>query len=117
MNMQEKAKMTRSARDHIQAALATGQLTLDQWDARRTEDGQVSVVDVIADVTGKTAHYASNVYRDLVREERVSECEVRPLPPRSSSLASWIPGSRRIHRGGARVGRETAVATVVEPCM
>jgi len=106
--------MTRHARIHVQAPLATGQLTLDQWDARRTEDGKVSVIDVIADVTGKTPHYASNVYNDLVREERVPECEKRSLPPRSSCLASWISGSQRIQRGGARVDQETPVATAAE---
>ena len=91
-----------------------GQLNLDTWDARRTEDGRVSVIDVIADVTGKTHRYASNVYRDLVREERVPECEVRPLPPRSSSLASWNSGSQRVQRGGARFDQETPVATAAE---
>ena len=38
-----------------------GQLNIDSWDARRTEDGRVFVIDVIADVTGKTARYTSNM--------------------------------------------------------
>ncbi len=100
MNMQEKAKMSRSTRAHVQAALRTGQLTLDQWDARCTEDGKVSVLDVIADVTGKNAHYASNVYRDLVREERAPDCEKRSLPPRSDSFTG--------------VAQPTPVATAAE---
>ena len=65
--MQEKAKMTHNSQRRVQSRVAEGQLTLDQWDVWRTEDNKVSVVDVIADVTGKTAHYASNVYRDLLR--------------------------------------------------
>ena len=111
MNMQEKAKMTRSTRDRIQAALATGQLTLDQWDARRTEDGKVSVIDVIADVTGKTPHYASNVYNGLVREERAPDCEKRSLPPRSHSSGSRNPGHTQKRPGGfAGIARLTAIA-------
>ena len=100
MNMQGKAKMSRSTRAHVQAALRTGQLALDQWDARCTEDGKVSVLDVIADVTGKNAHYASNVYRDLVREERAPDCEKRSLPPRSGSFTG--------------VAQPTPVATAAE---
>ena len=46
-----------------------GQLNLDNWDARRTEDGKVSVVDVIADVTGKKHHYAAVIYNRLLDEE------------------------------------------------
>ena len=91
-----------------------GPLNIDTCDARRTEDGRVSVIDVIADITGKTHRYASNVYRDLVREERVPECEVRPLPPRSSSLASWNSGSQRVQRGGVRVDQQTPVATGID---
>ena len=77
-----------------------GQLNPDNWDARRTEDGKVSVVDVIADVTSKTHRYASNIYRDLVREERVPECEVRHLPPRSHLSVSWNSGHTQRRFGG-----------------
>ena len=115
IDIEDKAKMTRHARIHVQAALATGQLTLDQWDARRTEDGMVSVIDVIADVTGKTAHYASNVYNDLVREERVPDCEKRSLPPRSHLSVSRNPGHTQRRSGGFSCAvQPTPVATAAE---
>ena len=79
MNMQEKAKMTTKRR--VQAGLAEGQLTLDQWDVRRTEDNKVSVVDVIADVRSVTHNYAAQLYQRMLKEERVPRCELRPLPP------------------------------------
>ena len=63
MNMQEKAKMTTNSQRHVQAGLAEGQLTLDQWVARRTEDNKESVVDVIAGVRSVTHDYASQLYR------------------------------------------------------
>ena len=76
--------MVRQAKDKLPSQLAAGQLTLDEWDARRTEDGRISVIDVIADVTGKTHQYAINVYNRLCNEQRVSQRELRPLPPRSN---------------------------------
>ena len=72
MNMQEKAKMTTKRR--VQAGLAEGQLTLDQWDVRRTDDNKVSAVDVIADVRSVKHDYAAQLYRRLLSEERVPEC-------------------------------------------
>ena len=93
----------------------SGPLNVDTWDARRTEDGRVSVIDVIADITGKTHHYASNVYRDLVREERVPECEVRSLPPRSHLNASSNSGhTTRRSRGFSRTAQYTPVATCID---
>ena len=91
-----------------------GPLNIDTWDARRTEDGRVSLIDVIADITGKSPRYASNVYRDLVREERVPECEKCSLPPRSSSLASCNSRSQGVQRGGVRVDQQTPMATGID---
>ena len=98
--------MVRHTRVQIQAALATGQLTLDQWDARRTDDGKVSVVDVIADVRAVGHDYAAQLYRRLLSEERVPQCEVRRLPPRAHSMASAENTLQRIGRGGARALHE-----------
>ena len=92
-----------------------GPLNIDTWDAWRTEDGRVSVTDVIADITAKTHRYASNVYRDMVREERVPECDVRPLPPRSHLNASSNSGhTTRRSRGFSRTAQYTPVATAAE---
>ena len=91
-----------------------GPLNIDTWDARRTEDGRVSVIDVIADITGKSHRYASNVYRDLVREERVPECEVRSLPPRSHLNASSNLKHTTRSRGFSRTPQHTLVATAAE---
>ena len=54
--------------------------------ARRTYDGKVSVVDVIADVTKKNFNYAAKMYRRLLEEERVPHCECRVLDPRANYL-------------------------------
>ena len=91
-----------------------GPLNLDIWDARRTADNKVSVVDVIADVRGVKHDCAAQLYRRLLSEERVPHCEVRPLPPREHSLASAICHRQRISRGGARADQETPVATAAE---
>ena len=53
--------MVRQNRDKLPSQLDTGQLTLDEWDARRIDDGRVSVIDVIADITGNTYQYATNL--------------------------------------------------------
>ena len=106
--------MTRQVRVRVQAALAAGQLTLDQWDVRRTEDNKVSVVDVIADVRAVGHDYAAQLYRRLLSEERVPQCEVRRLPPRAHSMASAENTLQRIGRGGARAAQETPVATAAE---
>ena len=55
--------MAHQARAQVEAALATGQLTLDRWDARRTDDGKVFVVDVIADVRAVSHDYAAQLCR------------------------------------------------------
>ena len=109
--MHEKAKMTTNSQRRVQPRVAAGQLTLDQWDARRTEDNKVSVVDVIAGVRSVTHNYAAQLYQRLLREERVPRCEVRPLPPRQVT-ASCSP--QRIHQGGARFDQATPVATPAE---
>ena len=110
MNMQEKAKMTTKRR--LQAGLAEGQLTLDQWDARRTEDNKVSVVDVIADVRSVTHNYAAQLYQRMLKEERVPECEMRPLHPRHVTA----PRSDIQKRAGgfSHAAQPTPVATAAE---
>ena len=91
-----------------------GQLNLDTWDARRIEDGKVSVVDVIADVTGKKHHYAAVFYNRLLDEERIPECEMRPLPSRGNSLVVTKSDLQRSRRGGPKWFRPTPVATAAE---
>ena len=76
-----------------------GSLNMDTWDARRTADNKVSVVDVIADVRRVKHDYAAQLYRRLLSEERVPHCEVRPLPPGMSvqnplTLRGGLGGSR-----------------------
>ena len=52
---------------------------MDVKHMRKTEDGKVSVLDVIAQMKNCTQHYASKMYRRLVEEERVPDCEIRSL--------------------------------------
>ena len=72
---------------------------------------RVSVHDVIAEVTGKSADYASHVYSRLLREGRIPSCDVCRLPPRLSRPNSTC---HRNGRGGGRGERDTPVATVAE---
>ena len=92
--------------------MALNVLDHTSWDARKTDDGRVSVVDVIAHVTGYDFQYAADLYRRLLAEERVPECARLPLPPRVDSLAPARP--RRTKRGGARGDALTPVATLSE---
>ncbi len=66
------------------------------WSVRKTKDGRVSVVDVVAAVTGKSSHYAAKAYRRLVAEERVPQCAVSPCP---QELTLWqgleVPAMQR----------------------
>ena len=57
----------------------------DNWTARKTDDNKVSVIDVIADVSKKNYKYASNLYKRLVHEGRITQCESRALAPRAVS--------------------------------
>ena len=57
--MKDKAKMTHHSKSRVQARLAEDQLTLDNWDARRTQDNKVSVVDLIADARSVSHDYAA----------------------------------------------------------
>jgi hypothetical protein len=58
---------------------ATLSSTMDFSKIRKTEDGKVSVVDVIAEIKHCSAKYASDAYKRLLAEERVPECETRLL--------------------------------------
>ena len=104
--------MARQTRAQVQAAMATGQLTLDRWDARRTDDGKVSVIDVIADVRAVGHDYAAQLYRRLLSEERVPPCEVRLLPPRHVSAES--SNTQRRSGGFSGAAQPTPVATAAE---
>jgi hypothetical protein len=90
-------------------------MLIDNWTARKTEDNKVSVIDVIADVTKKSYKYASNLYKKLIHEERIPQCEDRALAPRTDLRASSNPGNTRNPcTGFARTSQLTPVATVAE---
>jgi len=91
--------------------MARNVLDHTSWDARKTDDGRVSVVDVIAHVTGKSFDYSAQVYRRLLAEERVPECATLPLAPRVDSAPST---GQRTRRGGARGNAPTPVATAAQ---
>ena len=69
----------------------------------------VSIIDVISDVTGKDCRYAAKVFRRLLNEERIPQCEMRLLPPRDSLKEANCP-LQRMGRGGSR-DQPTPVAT------
>ena len=52
---------------------------MDLSKVRKTEDGKVSVVDVIVQLKKCTGNHAAQVYTRLLEEERVPECEARFL--------------------------------------
>ena len=52
---------------------------MDLSNVRKTEDGKVSVIDVISQIKKCTNKYASDVYKRLLAEERVPQCESRIL--------------------------------------
>ena len=52
---------------------------MDLTAIRKTEDGKVSVVDVIAQIKKCTGNYAAKTYRRLLDEERVPTCELRDI--------------------------------------
>ena len=64
-------------------AISIGDIT-----ARKTADGKVSVIDVIADITQKSFNYDAQQYRRLLAEERVPQCECRELAPQG--LILWL---------------------------
>ena len=66
---------------------------MDLSKVRKTEDGKVSVIDVISQIKKCSAHYAAQVYQRLLSEERVPQCEVRNIAQRTSE--STVAGSAR----------------------
>ena len=50
---------------------------MDLSNVRKTEDGKVSVIDVISQIKKCSNKYASEVYKRLLVEERVPHCETR----------------------------------------
>ena len=79
-------------------------IAMDFAKIRKTEDGKVSVVDVIAQVKKCTTKCASEAYKRLLVEERVPECEVRIL----TSESQWISHS---HRHSCRDNRNHLAAS------
>ena len=52
---------------------------MDLSKVRKTADGKLSVIDVISQIKKCTNKYASDVYKRLLAEERVPQCESRIL--------------------------------------
>ena len=52
-------------------------VAMDLSKIRKTEDGKVSVIDVIVQIKKCKGNYAAQVYQRLLEEERVPKCEVR----------------------------------------
>jgi hypothetical protein len=84
---------------------ATLSSTMDFSKIRKTEDGKVAVVDVIAQIKNCTQHYAAKAYRRLLEEERVPECEVRSI----AHIASERSGTKC-----PRPTTSTPIATAAE---
>jgi hypothetical protein len=57
---------------------------MDLSKVRKTEDGKLSVIDVISQIKKCQAHYAAQLYKRLLSEERVPQCEVRNIAQRAS---------------------------------
>ena len=57
---------------------------MDLSNVRKTEDGKVSVIDVISQIKKCSANYAAQAYQRLLGEERVPTCEVRNIAQRTS---------------------------------
>ena len=57
---------------------------MDLSKVRKTEDGKLSVIDVISQIKKCQAHYAAQLYKRLLSEERVPQCEVRNIAHRAS---------------------------------
>ena len=56
---------------------------MDLSRVRKTEDGKVSVIDVISQIKKCSANYAAQVFQRLLSEERVPTCEVRNIVQRT----------------------------------
>ena len=57
---------------------------MDLSRVRKTTDGKVSVIDVISQIKKCQAHYAAQLYKRLLSEERVPQCELRNIAQRTS---------------------------------
>ena len=87
---------------------STKSAPMDFGKIRKTEDKKVSVVDVIAQMKNCTQHYAAQLYKQLVREERVPDCEMRSIarasPPRAQAenppvhTPLLLPQQPRLHK-------------------
>ena len=107
------AKQNRSMVEEIHMNNSKMAISIEDITARKTADGKVSVIDVIADITKKDFNYAAKMYRRLLEEERVPHCECRELAPRIDiSKDTKIP-TKGVGRGNAS-SHKTPVATVHE---
>ena len=63
-------------------------IVMDLSRVRKTEDGKVSVIDVISQIKKCSANYAAQVYQRLLSEERVPTCEVRNIAQRTAERST-----------------------------
>ena len=61
---------------------------MDLSRVRKTEDGKVSIIDVISQIKKCSANYAAQVYQRLLSEERVPSCEVRNITQGSAERST-----------------------------
>ena len=78
-------------------------VAMDFSKIRKTEDGKVSVVDVIVQVKQCKSNYAAQVYQRLLEEERVPKCEVRSIAHTTARCSPLV-----------RSGYHTPIATAAE---
>jgi hypothetical protein len=87
------------------------------WDCTKDNTGIWGLIsDVIEEMLLREGNEkASNLYKKLIHEERIPQCEDRALAPRTDLRASSNPGNTRNPcTGFARTSQLTPVATVAE---
>ena len=82
-------------------------MELDFAKCRKTLDGLVSVIDVIAIVKKRDHNYAAKTHRTLLAEERVPEASMRPY----GSLVHFLRGTNSPPLKGVVACTMTPVAT------
>ena len=85
-------------------------MDLDFTKCRKTQDGLVSVIDVIATVKKCDHHYAAKAYKRLLDEDRVPETPMHP----HGSLARFLGGTKSPLVRGIAARNLTPVATTAQ---
>ena len=85
-------------------------MDLDFAKCRKTSEGLVSVIDVIAAVKKCDHHYAAKTYKRLLDEDRVPETPMHP----HGSLARFLGGTKSPLVRGIAARNLTPVATTAQ---